>query len=177
MLWSRLIIVSTMAWTHCGHSMSCPHEYYFFPHQPNPLFSLYTDILPPPLLVLSCLSPTWWPLTTLHPAPLPWVCISGFCNLSHLRLLWPPPYYLCPYWWGWVGFVTWSPSCTTDSTAPISMSIWWGVVVLIPGPPRVPPEFSFYVCPGGYWIKMVRRPLLDYVDNLSLALVMEEWFC
>ena len=52
------------------------------------------------------------------------------------------------YLMGGGGVDTWSPSCT--------------------------PDFSVYVCPGGYWIKMVTRPLLDYVDNLSLVLVMEE---
>ena len=36
------------------------------------------------------------------------------------------------------------------------------------------PDFSVYVYPSGYQIKMVTRPLLDYVDNLSLVLVMEE---
>ena len=34
--------------------------------------------------------------------------------------------------------------------------------------------FSVYICPDGYYIKMVMRPLMDYVDNLSLVLVMEE---
>ena len=36
------------------------------------------------------------------------------------------------------------------------------------------PNFYVLVCPSGYWIKMVTRTLLDYVDNLSLGLVMEE---
>ena len=36
------------------------------------------------------------------------------------------------------------------------------------------PNFYVYVCPGGYWINMVTIPLLDYVDNLSLVLVMDE---
>ena len=40
--------------------------------------------------------------------------------------------------------------------------------------PSHTPEFSVYVLPGGYCIKMVTRPLLDYVDNISLVLVMEE---
>ena len=40
--------------------------------------------------------------------------------------------------------------------------------------PSRAPNFSVYVCPGGYWINMVTRPLLDYVDNISLVLVMDE---
>ena len=40
---------------------------------------------------------------------------------------------------GRVGFVTWAPSCTTDSLASRSRSLCWGVLVLIPGPPRGPP--------------------------------------
>ena len=55
------------------------------------------------------------------------------------------------YLMGGVGVDTWSPSRT--------------------------PEFSVYVRTGGYWIKMVTRPFLYYVDNLSLVLVMEESFC
>ena len=42
------------------------------------------------------------------------------------------------------------------------------------GPPSRTPDFSVYVGPGGYWIKMVMRPLLDYFDNLSFVLVMGE---
>ena len=41
-------------------------------------------------------------------------------------------------------------------------------------PPSRTTDFSVYVCPGGYYIKMVTRTLLDYVDNISLVLVMEE---
>ena len=40
--------------------------------------------------------------------------------------------------------------------------------------PSRTPDFSIYVCLGGYYIKMVTIPFLDYVDNLSLVLVMEE---
>ena len=60
----------------------------------------------------------------------------------------PPPRYICLSDGGGGGVDTWYPSCT--------------------------PNFSVYVCPGGHWIKMVTRTLLDYVDNLSLFLVMDE---
>ena len=40
--------------------------------------------------------------------------------------------------------------------------------------PSRTPDFSVYVCPGGYYINMVTVPLMDYVDNLILVLVMEE---
>ena len=76
---------------------------------------------------------------------------------------------------GGVGFVTWAPSHTSDSAAPMFL-----FVLLGEGrggdtwSPSRTPNFSFYVRPGGDWIEMVTRPLLDYVDNLSLVLVMEE---
>ena len=59
-----------------------------------------------------------------------------------------PAIYVYTYGGGGGGVDTWSPSRT--------------------------PNFSVYVRPGGYLIDMVMRPLLDYVDNLSLVLVMEE---
>ena len=35
-------------------------------------------------------------------------------------------------------------------------------------------EYHRFLCFLFDWIKMVTRPLLDYVDNISLVLVIEE---
>ena len=36
--------------------------------------------------------------------------------------------------------------------------------------PLTHPKFSVYICPCGDWIKMVTRPLHDYVDNMNHVL-------
>ena len=96
--------------------------------------------------------PPCTPPTPLTAAPLylsvleggGWICYLG--PLTHLRLC-LPAVYVCPSRGGGGGRVdTWSPSCT--------------------------PGFDVYVRPGGDWIDMVIRPFLDYVDNLSLVLVI-----
>ena len=75
-----------------------------------------------------------------------WFCYMG--PLAHLQLH-HPAIYVCPDGGGEGGGVdTWNPSLT--------------------------PDFAVYICPGGYCIEMVMRHLLDYVDNISLILVMEE---
>ena len=94
------------------------------------------------------------------------------------------------------------PPCAppTPLTATLlSLSVLVEGLVLLPGPPRAPPttpprylclsdggggvdtwspsrtpKFSIYIRPGGYWIKLITIPLLDYVDNISLVPVMEE---
>ena len=176
MYWYRLIIVSAMTWPHCENLMSCPHEYLFTPHPPNQLFSFYTDLLPPPLLVPSCLLPTWWPPPTSHPPPLLWACMSGFFSLAHIWLRWPPPRCLYKYWLGGGWFCYLGPLAhlrlhcptiyvCTDGGGGGGVDTW---------SPLCTPDFYVYVRPGGYWIEIVTRTLLIYVDNLSLVLVMEE---
>ena len=169
-----LIAVSTMAWPHCGNSMSCPHEYSVFSHPPNRLFSFFYDLFPLPLLVLSCLSPTWRPLPALHPAPLPWSFLSGFCPLAHLQLWWLPPFYLFPSWWGGGWFCYLVPLVHHQLHRPAIYVYLMGGGGGVTWSPARTPDFSVYVRPGGYCIKMVTRTLLDYVDNISLVLVMEE---
>ena len=67
-------------------------------------------------------------------------------------------------------------SCTSNSVAPLYLSVLvWGVVIDTWSLSRTP-DFAVYVCPGGDWIKMVTRPVLDYIDNLNIFLVMEETF-
>ena len=88
---------------------------------------------------------------------------------------------LCPSWWGGgVGFFYLAPPHAPPTPLPRCLCMYlWCVCVCGGGgvdtwSPSRTPNFAVYVCPGGDWIHMVMRPFLDYVDNLSLVLVIEE---
>ena len=78
---------------------------------------------------------------------------------------------------GGVVFFTYPLSRTYNSTNLLSLSVLMGGGGgggVDTWSPLHTPNFSVYVRPNGYWIDMVRRPLLDYVYNLSIVLVMKE---
>ena len=165
--------MSTMAWPDCGNSISCPHEYSVFPHPPNQFFFLHrptsASTFSPVLSftnmaafsnTASCAAPVSLSVWVLPPRATPTprtaallslsILVGGgwFCYLvplTHHRLHRLAIYV---YLMGGGGVDTWSPSRS--------------------------PDFSVYVFPAGYWINVLTRPLLYYLDNVSLVLVMDE---
>ena len=109
--------MSTMAWPHCGHSMfrfpPSPQFIFFFLHRPtsastfSPVLSFINVAASSD--TASCTAPVslslWIVPPHAHPTPL----TDALLSLSVLVR--------------GVGFVTWAPSCTTNSIASLSISI------------------------------------------------------